>query len=927
MKLIKRLVFVICLSLPYLVFAQTSSEYYEKALEAFAKNDYGASYIFLKNSLQQNENNLPAKILMGKTLMINTYMDPAEVILEEALMLGGDPSLIVDTLGKIWLYTEQNEKIIDSKFSNLTNQAQTDWYVILASAHSNLKEPDNARIVYKKALQIDPNKISALNSLALLEMHLDDFETSNKYLKKSILLESENIATLRLLGDLQLRRGNIKDAINLYKKSYDLEPLDPFTKRALVTAYIQNQDIGSARSLLVEILKQTPGDPSALLLQAWIMAKDQFNKEAAIQLEMLSARLAGLTGETLQKRPALLYISALSAYTLQNDQQAISFFNQYLSLVPDNIEAVTLLAQTHIRQNDKKRALKLLQLHESKLVNKVDTAIILAELYLNERKSFSAIEINKKLLELYPDNENVKLLEIEILIFRGKQHEALSKLKSSGFSDTNIKFLITKAQLLIEMGNLDEANNIADKFLVLEPENIEFINFKAVIFMRQKNFKEARAYLNKAQIINPEHLTTRFNLATVLSFLGEYEQAIEVLEQLDKTQPDTIKVLTLLAQVQFSMGDIEAASGRLERVLEKDSDNLTAMELLANIYFRKEEPQRAIRQLSKAIRIQPDNIQYQMQRVELYLYLNQSERVTEELSKIKQLVQDDPKGLVDLSNMQLKVKDFQGAKQSIVRALQLKPEQLNIAIGYIRIHLITGALENAQKELSKWLTVQPNLPQLLVLSGDFYNANGEPKAASIAYLKALDAAANYRPALAKLYQLTNKGIAQDAFESKVLTLINTDPEDYFSRNLLADFYNSRSDFKNALIHYEKLIEIEQLPNKALILNNISNIYIDIDLTKAKQFIQQALEEGLEIAALYDTHGWILSLMGQYDDALNALRKSFAMSSDDPANQYHLAYTLYKLGRISPAKTSLEHALSSTLPFTERTEAQALLLKL
>ena len=84
------------------------------------------------------------------------------------------------------------------------------------------------------------------------------------------------------------------------------------------------------------------------------------------------------------------------------------------------------------------------------------------------------------------------------------------------------------------------------------------------------------------------------------------------------------------------------------------------------------------------------------------------------------------------------------------------------------------------------------------------------------------------------------------------------------------------------------------------------------------------EEGVEVAALYDTQGWILSLMGQYEDALTALRKSFAMDSDDPSNQYHLAYTLHKLSRIPQAKNSLERALSSTRPFAERTEAQVLL---
>ena len=928
LKQFKRVCLVVCLLLPSSVFSQTSSEYYEKALEVYTEGDLGATYIFLKNSLQQNDDNLSAKILMGKILMVNTYMDQAEAVLEEALALGADPSLIVDTLGKVWLYTEQNEKIIDRKFSSLTKKAQTNWYVIVAAAHINLKELNQARIVYKKALQNDPENIAALNALALLEMHVDDFKESAKYLDKSLFLEPENIATLRVLGDLYMRQNNIKEAIAAYKKSYEIDPLDPFTKRSLATAYIQNQNIDLARLLLDEILQQTPGDPSSLLIKAWILAKNQSSKEATTQLEKLSAQMTVFNDETLQKRPTLLYVSALSAFSLKNYQQAITFFNQYLSLVPGNIEAITLLAQTYIKVDDHKSALKLLQSHESEVTSNAETAIILAELYLADNKIFRAVEITQKLQALYPDDQNVKLLEIKTLISRGKQQQALSMIDLSGYSSTNPQFIITKAQLLVELGDFDEASNIADQYLLLDPENIEFINFKAVILIRQKKLSEAETFLNTALVKDPEHFITRFNVATLSNLRGEYDKAIEILKQLDKLQPDSLKVLTLFAQVQFSKGDLTAANEKLESVLKKDSDNLNAMELLSTIHMRQREPEKAIWQLNQALKIQPDNTRFLLQRVELYLHLKQSDLATGELSKIKRLVQNDPESLAKLSKVQVKATDIQGAKRSISRALQLKPEQLNLATQYVSTYLIAGDLENARKMLSKWLTVQPNEPQLLVLSGDVYDANNEPEAASKAYLKTLDIAGSSRTAVIKLYQLTTKGIAHDAFENKLQELLKNNPKDYLSRNLLADFYINRNNFEKALVEYQKLIEVELLPNKALILNNMANIYIDMDLNKAHQLINQAVtesaEEELEVAALYDTLGWILSLMGQYEDALTALRKSFAMDSDDPSNQYHLAYTLHKLSRIPQAKNSLERALSSNRPFAERTEAQVLL---
>ena len=72
-------------------------------------------------------------------------------------------------------------------------------------------------------------------------------------------------------------------------------------------------------------------DPTGLLLKAWLLAKNQLSDDAARELETLSAQLAGLTGETLQEDPSLIYISGLSSFALQNYIQARSYFIQYLN--------------------------------------------------------------------------------------------------------------------------------------------------------------------------------------------------------------------------------------------------------------------------------------------------------------------------------------------------------------------------------------------------------------------------------------------------------------------------------------------------------------------------------------------------------------------------------------------------------------------
>ncbi|MFA3789652.1 XrtA/PEP-CTERM system TPR-repeat protein PrsT [Aliiglaciecola sp. SL4] len=926
-KLAKKLTVAAFLLISSQVIAQSSSEFYEKALASFEENDFDTAYIHLKNSLKENEDSLPAKILMGKVLLISGYMYESEEILEEALAMGADPSLVVDTLGKVWLYTKQNEKIIDSQFNNLNTKSFNEWQIIKATAQLNLNNIDAARKGYELVLKNDPANMRVLNALSSLEMRDAQFDKALSYLETSIALEPNNPQTLRIMGDLFLYQKEMDEAIKYYQQSYAVEPEDPIIKRSLVSAYLQNQDIDSAKQLLDEILEQTPGDPTGMLLKAWLLAKNQLNEDAASELEKLSSQLAGLSEESLQDDPSLFYVSALSAFALQNYLQAKTFFIQYLNFVPDNIEAIALLAQTHLKLNEPKLALDVMQRHESKLSEKLDNALLLAELYLANDKAFKAVEISGKLKRQYPENPNVELLEIKTLKSRGKLEDALAKLDQSKYAKTNLRFIILRSELLMDLGRLKEADEIADALLQAVPENIDFLNLKAGIQIRLGNPLVAETFLDKALTINPEHFSAQFNKANLLSSRGEHKDALHIIEKLNAIQPDNIRILTLLARCQFNANMVEEAEKNLQRVLQKDINNLTALELLATIYTQQGELERAIRQLNIAIKAEPDAAVYLMRRVELYIALKQTDRAAREIKKIKSLVLGNATGLLELSKLQFRAGLVDDAKTSIAEAYDIYPDSLFLGIEYIRLHLASNDLNSAGEMVATWLKKAPQEARLLILSGDVNVAKNNLEGAFENYQSALEINNLNRNAIFKLYQLASRNIQSKKFEDFTQALLEQNPEEHFQRSLFADFLLNQGRIEEASTHYEKLIKVDNIPNKAFMLNNLANITIDKDLSKANQYIEQALAIEAENAALFDTQGWIKTLQGKYEEALTILRKSYAMDSNSPSNQYHLAVTLQKLGRTEEAKASLERALDSDQDFLEKKQAQGLLKQL
>lgn len=920
-------IFILLVAMSNSTFAadtKASSEHYENALDEFEKEDIEASYIHLKNSLQADPDYLPAKILMGRVLMVSGYLKEAEIEFQEALSAEADPNLVVDPLGKTWLFLEKYDEITSANFTGLDDENRVNWQIIVATANSNMEKYDLARQQYQLALKIAPTHVRTLNALASLEKSLGHYSEAEKYLQRSFAVDGRNANTWQIKGEMHLNQADVSSAISALEQGFEIDPQDPLIVRSLVSAYLKNNEKEKAKDMLEKVLKQTPDDPTAGLLKAWLLATSNQTGEATVELEKLSSNLAGATQEMLDAKPDLLYIGALSAFAQSKYEQARTYFTQYLTLFPENIEAVNLLAQTHVKLNQRKIALEVMQRHERELSKNLDSALLLGELYLANNKAFKTLELLYKLKQKYPDNKRIELLEIKTLIARDKFEDAFDQLDSSDYINSDISFILTKSLLLLETGQLERANNVADRLLELSNNTIDFLNFKAAVLIKMRRWKEAEPFVDRVLEINPNHYSGRYNRATLHNIKNQHEQAFAIIEKLHEEQPENLSTLIVLARTQSELGQQDIAIKNLQKVLERDIGNRPAGELYSTLLIGMNQLDKGLAQLNKLIKNNPEVAKYQLQRADVYYAKQQLDRVKRELKKIAELVSEDPSGLLELSKMQLKMSLPEDAQKSIGAASALLPTSRYLASEYIRIHVVTGDFDSAEKKLEGLKANLKDDPELKVLEGDIMLARGQKESASEQYMQAYQLAPNYRLALAKFYQLTLQDIGKDQFTKIVSETLEKAPEDHFKRNLLADHFLNQGQFKKALPHYEKLVQVEDLANKSFIYNNLANILLSSDLGKAKMYAEQAMSSGAINAAIVDTHGWIKALSGNFGEALTILRRAYAMDSNDPAIRYHLAYTLHKMGRPTEAKDELNAALASQQPFIERDDAEALL---
>ena len=902
-----------------------TSEYYENALRAYNQEKYEEAYIHLKNSLQDDPNNLAAKILMGRMLLRNGYLLDAEIELREALQLGADMNLVLEPLGNALLLQRKYDDILELESGNrLSPTSEFDLLMFTANAQFRKENFDNARRDYRAALAIFPTNIRALNSLVTLELSLQRFADAEAIINQAMALDDTSARLWHLRGRLYRAQNKIELAQQSLEQATLLDPDDPLILRSLADVYVNTRNLSQAKSMIDKILEQTPDDPMAMLLNSWLLAQSAANDEASRELARVSETLATLDADAMAREPMLLYISALSAFAQNNLEIARQNLEQYVNFRPDNVNASVMLARTYKNMGKTKLALEALERHTRNIEENLDGALLLAELFLQENKAFKALELKSRLDKRYPAEARLVLLDVKILSARGKYEDAIALIDSYPDAHKNVNFVLTKSMLLMQVGQVELANKVADQLLELAPDNINFMNFKAAVLIRMRQWQEAEPFVAQVLEMSPTHYSARFNLASIRNATGQYRQANALLLDLQEQQPDNVSTLLLLSSTQLRLGELELAETNLTRVLELDVDNVRASQLLASLYTRISEFDRAIRQYNMLIKNDQERPEYLLQKARLYVRKNDLEQANRQFRLIRASAADDPEVLRQLSKIQIEAVDVAAALTTIRDAVKLAPMDLATGIDYIALLAASKDFDTALQHLNSLRETHKDNPRFMVAEGDVALLHSEKGQAIEHYIRALNSSPGYPMALAKLYQITHKDTASTVFPEVVGKMVEARPNDHFQRNLLADYHLSKGQQDQAMNHYQVLAQSESFPNRAFVLNNMANIMLKTNLGQAEQYIQQAMALNSSSAAVIDTHGWIKALRGQYQEALEVLRRAYAMDSNDPGIQYHLAYTLHKLGRSNEAKIELTQALASQNDFLERAEAEALL---
>ncbi|WP_158967935.1 XrtA/PEP-CTERM system TPR-repeat protein PrsT [Paraglaciecola sp. L3A3] len=916
---------LLCVFCSFNTLAESSNDY-EKALSSYNSQQYDEAFIHLKNSLQNDVDHLAAKILMGKILLIQGYLSAAETEFYEALQQGADINLIAEPLGNALLFQNKYADILTLNYTEkLAGEDKVQWLQIRASACMRLQKLDCATEAYQNSLAITPEHQMSLNGLASIAIFSNKLDSAEGYISRALNISELDPTTWRLKGELAKSQGKLEQAIDDLQQSLKLKSDDPVTLRKLADIYLESNDFESARAFVEEIIEKTPNDPLAILLNSWIESRDKSKLLTNERLQKLNEIMASLSPEFIAAQPELLYISGLTAFFHGNAEQATSNFAKYLYKNPSDMKAVMLLARTYLMTQQDKQALLLLEKHQDTLVENLDSALMLGELFIKLNRAFKAQDLTDVLDKTYQGHPRLELFKIKLMMVRGKQQEALKILDNSfNKNKTNATFLFTYSMLKLQAKKPEEALQGAQALLELYPNEAEFLNLKAGILIRMEKLDEAINTIEMALKANPKLFPAKFNLASIYSRKKEIERSNEIIESLLVVSPKHSQTLLLKAHNLTIQSKTQEAIDLYRDIILINPRNQYAQSQLAELYYSQGKFDQTLYQLNRLLADNFDNSEYLLLKAQALSQQNKRDELIDILRIITQFDDLSVETLISLSRLQRNIEQYDAAIHSLERAENLTTNNTFIILDKVKLLITKQDFEQAKIILNSIRTQNQNNPNFWFVEALYVNSKEGSLNASDYLHQALKLSPNFHQALIVLYEMDIQGIQSANFVLEAEKVLQASPNNVLAKNILAQYHYIQQNFARSIELYEELLQAEELINRAEVLNKLAVMNIESDLDKSADYIKQAMKLNTNSARILDTYGWVLILQNRHEEGLDILRRAFARDSNDPEIRYHLGYSLIKLDRLEEAKSELNKAVNVKRPFYNRVKAQALL---
>ena len=899
----------------------STGERLERARLAMAQGDPRAAVIDVRNVLKKEPDSVEANLLLARLALQLGDPGESEASLERAISHGAEPAAVGELAGEVRLALGRPREVLEQIDSGELVIAEPARSILRGRALTAAGRANEAVQVFRDVLDREPESVPASLGLAEALLVARQSDAAMEVLRSLIESAPQSAEAHLLQGRIFLRRGQYAQAEAALERVRSLPtgslslPRRALAMASLVEAQLAQGKIEPAKASYGELARLAPRAAITRLLGARIdLAQGEYLQGIA-ELQ----RLVTDAPDFVQAR-MLLGAAHLSQGNLY---QAERHLENVVAVAPDNLEARKLLARVRLQLDQPDAALRVLTPALARDSTDSELYMLLGTAQLHGGDSELGLDTLEQGLRANPDDEALRLDLAAAYVAYGRHEAAIELLQSTPQDRQSVRHRSLLIAAIAASRGPRAATSELEKLVAERPRDPEILYVASMYFLSQREIERARAYISRALEIAPRDARVLTGLARMEIAAGNLAAAESALRRALDANATNTGVRLELADLLLRRGDNGAALELLEEARTKSPSSIEIRLALAQVYLTRNDLARARPMLDEAVGIAPNRADVVNATGRLLLDAQRFDEALARFRRATELDGNNPLYWLNTGRAQLAMDQSAAARESLEKALALKPDWLPAVSTLVLLELRTGGVDAALARAQDLRKRHPSEPAAAVLEGDVYMAGRRYREAALAYEDAERMRPDAMIAL-KRHEALRLGALEHP-EEPLLRWLGLRPEDYRVRVVLAQFYLTTGRLPPSIEEFEAVLR--QAPQNIVVLNNLAWLYQQVKDNRAEEMARRAYDLAPSNPDVADTYGWILLGKNDTTRALPVLEKAARAAKDNAEIQYHYAAALARAGKRGEAREILRRLLEAGLTFPGWRDAEKLLAEL
>lgn len=561
-------------------------------------NELASAENAYKKAITINKDAIDPRLGLANLYMKQNRLGDAEAELKKAVELNPKSEEIVSTLAKFYASTNKVDEAEKSYQEVIALKPENpNGYLLLAGFYQETGKAEMAEETCKKGIDMAPDAVVLKHRLAEILLDEKKNKEAASYIDAILKKNAKDYYGLYLRGKLDLAERKVNEATDALRTSTKEEPNFPLAHYYLGLVYQATNDFQQSKAELNETLKLAPGmDAARLALANLYMISD--DSELAFEE----------TEKVLLNHPfhpgANLMAGNLKLRNKKPDEAAV-YFRMFMKSQPDDPRGYAGLGETYRMKGNYRDAIGEFEKALSIKPDLVDVLSMIAAMHLANKEPRKAIDRVQAQLDKLPDNPFIHYLKGRIYMLTNNLDEAEKSMKKTlSLKNDLVSPYIDLGNIYARKGAVEEAKKQFEQAIKANPKAITPYMQLGVTYERQMKTDKAIEYYKKALDIDPKFAPAANNLAWLYAeHGGNIDVALSLAETAKEQQANDPSISDTLGWIYLKKGAYLKAIALFKESLDKLPDNPSIHYHLGMAYYEKGDKKFAKEELIASLKI------------------------------------------------------------------------------------------------------------------------------------------------------------------------------------------------------------------------------------------------------------------------------------------------------------------------------------